>query len=212
MKQNIVITIERQYGSGGRTIGEMLADDLGIHYYDKELAKLCSEASGISEDLFIDADENIKKTLPFKLSKGVYKGGLIGPSSSEFVSTENLFNYQAKVLRDLATSSSCVIIGRCANAVLKEFANVTSVFVHAPFDYLLLQAEKKNSRRGEDLVKYVNKINKRREEYYEYYIGHKWSRAYDYDLCLDSSRLGFDKCVETIKAYLKVRYGEDVLD
>lgn len=215
MKQNIVITIERQYGSGGRTVGEMLAGDLGIHYYDKELSKLCSEASGINEDLFIDADESIKKNKLFKPARkegGAYKGALYGPKDPDFISMENLFNYQAKVLKDLAETESCVIIGRCANHVLKDYENVTSVFVHAPMDFLIEQAEKKQSRRGEDLVRYINTTNRNRADYYEYYTGHRWSRALNYDLCLDCSKLGFEKCVEQILAYLTVRYGSSALD
>ena len=215
MKQKIVITIERQYGSGGRTVGEMLSKDLGIHYYDKELSKLCSEMSGINEDLFIDADESIKTNKLFKPLKkegGAYTGRLLKPTDPGFVSMENLFNYQAEVLKDLAKKESCVIIGRCANHVLRDYENVTSVFVHAPMPFLIEQAEKKQSRRGEELVKYINTTNRNRADYYTYYTGHRWSRALNYDLCLDCSRLGFDRCVEQIKAYLKIRYGEDILD
>lgn len=215
MKKPLIITIERQYGSGGRTVGEMLANELGIHYYDKELSRLCSEASGINEDLFIDADESIKKNKLFKPARkegGAYKGELFGPKDPDFISMENLFNFQAKVLKDLAKRESCVIIGRCANHVLKDYDNVTSVFVHAPMDFLIEQAEKKQSRRGEELVKYINTTNRNRADYYEYYTGHRWSRALNYDLCLDCSKLGFETCVEEIKAYLKVRYGNDVFD
>ena len=214
MKGNIVITIERMYGSGGRTVGEMLANDLGIHYYDKELRVLCAEMSGINEDLFIDADENIKNTKAFKLSKkkGVWNGGLISPREKDFVSTENLFNYQAQVLKNLAETKPCVIVGRCGNFVLRDYENVTSVFVHAPMPFLMEQAALKQSRRGEELEKFITTTNRYRAEYYEYYTGHAWESAFDYDLSLDASRLGFDKCVEEIKAYLKIRYGEDVLD
>ena len=148
MKKNLVITIERLYGSGGRTVGEMLANDLGIRYYDRELRALCAEMSGINEDLFIDADENIKNTKAFKLSrkKGVWSGGLISPREKEFVSTENLFNYQAAVLKKLAESEPCVIVGRCGNFVLRDYENVTSVFVHAPMPFLMEQAALKQSR------------------------------------------------------------------
>ena len=214
MKRNIVITIERMYGSGGRTVGEMLANDLGIHYYDKELRVLCAELSGINEDLFIDADENIKNTKAFKLSKkkGVWQGGLVSPREKDFVSTENLFNYQAQVLKNLAESKPCVIVGRCGNFVLRDYENVTSVFVHAPMPFLMEQAALKQSRRGEELEKFIVTTNRYRAEYYEYYTGHAWESAFDYDLSLDASKLGFDKCVEEIKSYLKIRYGADALD
>ena len=214
MKKNIVITIERLYGSGGRTVGEMLANDLGIHYYDKELRVLCAEMSGINEGLFIDADENIKSTKAFKLTKkkGVWQGGLISPREKDFVSTENLFNYQAQVLKKLAESGEpCVIVGRCGNFVLRDYENVTSVFVHAPMPFLMEQAALKQSRRGEELEQFIVTTNRYRAEYYEYYTGHAFESAFDYDLSLDASKLGFEKCVEEIKAYLRVRYGEDVL-
>lgn len=117
--KNVVITIARQYGSGGRTVGEMLANDLGIHYYDKELAKLASEDSGIKEELFVKADEEVKTPLiPFLSPKtNTYNGELIPPESNDFVSTDNLFNYQAKVIKQLAKEQSCVIMGRCSDYI-----------------------------------------------------------------------------------------------
>ena len=94
----VVITIARQYGSGGRTIGQMLSKELGIHYYDKELLKLASEESGIHERLFAGVDEKLKNSPLLRITKKIYQGQLIPPESEEFTSMENLFNYQAKVL------------------------------------------------------------------------------------------------------------------
>ena len=99
---NVVITIARQYGSGGRTIGEMLAKKLNVHYYVKELMKLASDDSGINEALFVNADEKVKSTKLFHIAKKEYHGELIPPESDDFTSTDNLFNYQAKIIRDLA--------------------------------------------------------------------------------------------------------------
>src|SRR5574344_657262 len=117
MKKNIVITIARQYGSGGRTVGEMLAENLGIHYYDKELMKLAAEESGIAEKLFVNADENISKKNPLlmKIMKSEYKGKTMPPESSDYTKMENLFNLQADVIRKLAETEPCVIVGRAAN-------------------------------------------------------------------------------------------------
>ena len=95
MAKNVVITIARQYGSGGKTIGEMLAKDLGVEYYNQDLMKLASEDSGINEELFREADENIKNSGIFKAARRVYAGELIPPESKEFTSSDNLFNYQA---------------------------------------------------------------------------------------------------------------------
>ncbi len=206
MNNKVVITIARQYGSGGRTVGEMLSKDMGIHYYDKELIKLASEESGINERLFVNADEKIKMTKLFKMVKNIYTGQLIPPESDDFVSDKNLFNYQAKVIKNLAEEESCVIVGRCADYVLKDYDNVLSVFVHAPKDYCMEQAARKVSMPSKELEKYIAKIDKRRADYYKFYTGREWTDARNYDLCLDSSKLGFERCVEEIKAYIKVRF------
>ena len=205
---NFVITIARQYGSGGKTVGEMLAKDLGIHYYDKELMKLASDDSGINEALFVKADEKVKSSLLFKVAKKVYQGELIPPESDDFTSNDNLFNYQAKIIKELAKQESCVIIGRCADFVLRDYDNVLSVFVHAPEDFCLEQAAKKHSMSTRELEKYIARTDKRRAEYYKYHTGREWTDARNYDLCLDSSKLGFERCVEEIKAYIRVRFGE----
>lgn len=207
MQKNIVITIARQYGSGGRTVGEMLAKRLNIHYYDKELMKLASEDSGISEALFNNADENVKNTsLLYRIAKNVYSGELIPPESDDFTSNDNLFNYQAKIIRQLAQEESCVIMGRCADYVLKDYDNILSVFVHAPHDFCMEQAAKKHSMNERELERFVSKTDKNRAEYYKYHTGREWTDARNYDLCLDSSKLGYERCVEEIIAYMKFRF------
>ena len=205
---NVVITIARQYGSGGKTIGEMLADRIGVHFYNKELMKLASEDSGISEALFVNADEKVKNTRLFKIAQNVYSGELIPPESDDFTSTDNLFNYQAKIIRKLAEEESCVIVGRCADFVLKDYDNVLSVFVHAPHDFCMEQAAKKHSMSARELDKFIQKTDKHSAEDYKYHTGREWTDARNYDLCLDSSKLGFERCVEEIIAYMKVRFPE----
>ena len=207
MDKNIVITIARQNGSGGRTIAQMLSERLGIHYYDKELLRLASEDSGINEDLFRNADEKIKNTKLFKIAHSVYHGELIPPESEDFTSMENLFNYQAKIIKKLAEQDeSCIIVGRCAEYVLKDYDNVLSVFIHAPKEYCLEQAAKKQSMSPKELEKYVQKVDKRKADYHRYYTGLEWTDARNYDLCLDSSKLGFERCVDEIIAYMNVRF------
>ena len=127
---NTVITIARSYGSGGRTLGKLLAKELGINYYDRELIRMASDESGINEALFGEVDEKLKKSPLFRIVKRTYRGEIIPPESGEFVSDDNLFNYQAKVIRQLAEAESCVIIGRCADYVLKEFGlKVSSLYI-----------------------------------------------------------------------------------
>lgn len=206
MKEKIVITIARQYGSGGRTIGNMLADKLGIHFYDKELMKLASDESGINEALFVNADEKIKSTSLFKIAHNAYHGELISPESDDFVSTQNLFNYQAKIIKGLAETESCVIVGRCADFILRDYENVLSVFIHAPHEYCMEQAAKKHSMASKELEKFILKTDKHRADYYKYYTNREWTDARNYDLCLDSSKLGYDRCVEEIISYINVRF------
>ena len=120
---------------------------------------------------------------------------------------ENLFNYQAKIIKKLAEQDeSCIIVGRCAEYVLKDYDNVLSVFIHAPKEYCLEQAAKKQSMSPKELEKYVQKVDKRKADYHRYYTGLEWTDARNYDLCLDSSKLGFERCVDEIIAYMNVRF------
>ena len=206
--EKVIITIARQYGSGGKTIGQMLANDLGIPFYSREILRLASDDSGIREELFNQADEKLRSNPLFGASKKVYTGGLISPESDDFVSSENLFNYQAKVIKELAEKGSCVIVGRCADFVLKDRADVVSVFVHAPADYCMERAMEGNDMSRKEMEKFIAKTDKYRGDFYHYYTGNVWNDARNYDLCLNSSKLGFEKCVEEIKAYIKVRFEE----
>ena len=204
--KNAVITIARQYGSGGKTIAAMLAKDLGINCYGREILKMASEESGINERLFGMSDEKLKHSVLMKLLKRPYEGDLIPPESSGFVSDDNLFNYQDKGIKELAESESCVIVGRCADYVLRDFPNVISVFIHADREFCLEQAMERNSMSLKEMQRFIEKTDKYRGDFYKYYTGHEWSDARNYDLCLNSGKLGFKKCVEEIKAYMKVRF------
>lgn len=202
----MVITIARQYGSGGKTIGKMLADDLGISCYNREILRMASDDSGINERFFNQADEKLKSTSLFGIAKNVYKGELIPPDSDDFVSTDNLFNYQAKIIKELAEKESCVIVGRCADFVLKDNPNVIRVFVHGSREFCLKEALARSSMSEKEMERFIAKTDKARGDFYRYHTGREWNDARNYDLCLDSSKLGFEKCKEAIKAYAKVRF------
>lgn len=203
--EHFVITIARGYGSGGRVIGQMLAKALGVHFYDRDLLRLASDESGINEQLFINADEKVKNTLLYKVARKVYKGELIPPDRDDFVSNENLFNYQAKIIQELARRESCVIMGRCGDYVLKDYDHVVSIYIHAPMEDCIKGVDKiapvKNPR------DYILMTDKRRGAYYRYFTGKDWKDANNYDLCLNSSDLGYEKCVEVVKAYLDIKQG-----
>lgn len=203
--EHVVITIARHYGSGGKTVGEMLAKELGINCYDREIIRMASDESGIAEGLFGQADEKLDNSPLRRIIKNIYDGQLFSPESEEFTSNDNLFNYQAKIVRELAQKESCVIIGRCADFILKDNPDAFSVFVHANAEFSLEKAKERIGLPDKEVEKQIAKINKYRADYYKYYTGHEWNDARNYDLCLDSSRLGFEGCVEEIKAYMQVR-------
>ena len=202
---HVVITIARQYGSGGRTVGKMLAERLGISFYDKQIIHMASDESGIDVNLFgkIEAGDKIKPSL-FGNKSSIYKGDLVRPGSRDFISDENLFNYQAKVVNDLAEKESYVIVGRCVNYVFKDRPNTLRVFVHAPWEFRIEQASQKISGSREDVEKFLLKDDKRKQEYYRKFTGGVWNDATNYDLCLNSGKLGFEKCVDAIEAQLKI--------
>ena len=204
--KKFVITIAREYGSGGRTIGRMLAKELDVPFYDRELLRLASDESGINEALFANADEKLKNSLLFKAFRKSYSGEMIPPDSDDFISNQNLFSFQAKVIRELASTESCIIIGRCADFILRDMDHVLRIYVHAPFDYCVARAKEIHPNMSDDEVgRLIQKTDKRRADYYQYFTGHHWKDADNYDLCINSSDLGWDKCVSLVKAYLDIK-------
>lgn len=200
---NFVVTITRTCGSGGSIIANLLAKQLNIKVYDKELLKLASDDSGINERLFARVDEDTKKSILYKVSKRVYNGELIPPESNDFTSNDNLFNYQAKVLKELAKESSYIVIGRGADYVLRDNKNVIKIFVHANDEECILREMKRLGMERKEAEEWINKTNIYRGIYYRYHTGQKWRDAENYDLILNTSRFSYDECVEIIKMYIK---------
>ena len=200
---NFVVTITRSCGSGGSIIANLLAKQLNIKVYDKELLKLASDDSGINESLFAMVDEDTKKSILYKVSKRVYNGELIPPESNDFTSNDNLFNYQAKVLKELAKENSYIVIGRGADYVLRDNKNVIKIFVHANNEECILREMKRLGMERKEAEEWINKTNIYRGIYYRYHTGQKWRDAENYDLILNTSRFSYDECVEIIKMYIK---------
>ena len=200
-----VITIARGYGSGGKTIGKMLSEKLDIPFYDRELLRMASDDSGIHERLFGQADERVKPGLRKPFGK-VYKGELLPPESDDFVSDDNLFSYQAKIIKELADTCSCVIVGRCADFILQGRTNVVKLFVHAPFESCVKTVMDMYALPQKEAEKKIQDTDRHRSAYYKYYTGRNWDNAQNYDLCLNSAELGFDKCVEIVEAYMNIRF------
>lgn len=197
-----IITIARGMGSGGRTIGKMLSETLGIKYYDKDLIKLASEDSGINEAFFGRVDEKLKSS--FIKRGGVYKGGVLDPSSKEFTSDQNLFNFQAKIIKELADREPAVIVGRCADYILRDREDVIKLFIYCDLDTAVKNVIDAYGGDEKDAKKLIEKTDKIRSEYYNHYTGRDWKNAMNYNICLDTSRLSYETCVKIIKGYINI--------
>lgn len=204
ISKKFIVTIARGYGSGGRTIGKMLADRLGVKFYDKDLIRMASDVSGINESLFGQSDEKTRSGVFGK--PGVYKGEVIAPGKSGFISEENLFNYQAMVIKQIAGEGSCVIVGRCADYVLRDDPSVVRVFIYADEEACIKNAaDVKGITDRREALKTIASTDKERAAYYKAHTGREWIDARNYDLCLNSGDLGFDKCVEIITNFIGIK-------
>ncbi len=197
-----IITIAREMGSGGRTIGKMLSEDLGIKYYDKDLIKLASEDSGINERFFGLVDEKLKGS--FLRKGGIYKGELISPDHRDFTSDQNLFNFQAKIIKQLADKEPAVIVGRCADFILSGKRDVVKVFVYSNMETAVKNVVDMYGVSEKEAQKIIERTDKERSEYYRHYTGRDWTNAKNYNICLDTSDMDYRKCIEIIKSYLKL--------
>lgn len=200
---NYVITISRSCGSGGSYVGEELAKKLNIKLYEQDILQLASEESGISLDLFARTDEELKVNPLFRFSKYIYRGDLIPPSSSEFTSEENLFNYQAKVLKELATKESYIVIGRCADFVLKDSdVKLVRVFIYADKNDRINTESARLSISVKEAESRIDKVDKKRNEHYKYFTGNDRMDMTNYDICLNASACSYEHCADLIIDYL----------
>jgi cytidylate kinase len=200
MNENYSISIGRQFGSGGREIGEKLAASLGFSFYDKELIELASEKSGLSKEFFEKADE--KKSFSFL-------GGLFGTHNNlsnemypnSILSNETLFKLQSDVISDLAQQQSCIFIGRCADYVLKDHPHCLNIFICADMDDRIKRIIRKQNITENKAAELIEKTDKKRASYYNYYSNKVWGAADSYHLCINSSVLGIDGTVEAIRDF-----------
>lgn len=198
MSSRTVITIARQYGSGGREIGEMLAQKLGVPYYDKELIALAAKKSGLSEEVFRQADERATSSLLYSLVMGTYGfgGGVAGMNDMPI--NDKLFLIQADIIRKAAEKGACVIVGRCADYVLRERKDCLKVFIHADRDSRLRRAVEKYGIDPAKVSDFLTKKDKQRANYYNFYTNKKWDSMQNYDLTIDSSVFTSEQAVELI--------------
>ena len=200
-----IITISREFGSGGREIGEKLAKKLNIPFYDKELLEMASKESGICEELFYRNDESHSNSLLYSLVMGTYPISSDGKIHPNMPLNHKLFLAQFETIKKIAEKGPCVIVGRCADYVLKDHKNVINFFINAD-----LANKKKRILERYDIEKdkvrdFIKKTDKNRANYYNYYSDMKWGEARNYDLCINSSQIGIEGAVDLMVTYIDVR-------
>lgn len=205
---NYVITIARGFGSGGKEIAEKLSGQLDIPWYERQLLQMASEQSGIAEGIFAEMDEKLKGHRLATILKAIPHKYVVEPTSRRFTSDINLFNIQADIVRSLAKSESCIIVGKCANILLKDYPNVISIYIEAPREACVKSVVKKLGVTEEEAHKLIAKTDKYRYDYYKFYTGGKdWRDPVAYDMTLNSDRIGRENCVRVICDYLKTKLG-----
>jgi len=207
--ENYVITIARGFGSGGKQVGLALSRDLGIPCYESQILALASEYSGINKSRFVKVDEKLPLPISFlpKLKEAANIDHILTPQDRKFTSAKNLFNIQTKIIRELAEKESCIIIGKCANYILRDLKNVISVYIEAPRAYCRANVMNKLDSTEEEANRLITETDKYRAAYFKYYTkGRNWTDPVLYDMTLNSERVGVDKCVELIKSYIKIKF------
>lgn len=207
---NFVITIGRFCGSGGSIVAEELGKRLGISVYDRNLLSLASSDSGITEEAFEKADEDLRSSLLYRVSRSAFDGQSIEPEGASNTANVNLYNYQAKVIKGLADSSSCVIIGRCADYVLRDRYNVLRVFIASDKESCIERESKRSRIPLTEARKKIEKIDRRRGEYYRFYTGQQWADPRQFDLCLNTDVYTVEQCADMIISALEVKLGRKI--
>lgn len=197
MKNPLIITIGREYGSGGRQIGQAVAERLGISFYDKKIISLAAEKSGLSHEFIANNEQRVRNGLMQNLAaSAAYSSGFF--SGQYLPLSESIFISQAQVIRDIAAKESAVIVGRCADYILAGRENTVNVFVHAPLETRIKRIMELYHLDEAAAMKAISTSDKERGNHYFRYTDQKWGKAQNYDICVNSALMGIDKTVEML--------------
>ncbi|HAE80716.1 MAG TPA: cytidylate kinase-like family protein [Lachnoclostridium sp.] len=200
--KHVVITIGRQYGSGGAEIGKQLAEKLGISFYDKNILRINADESGIKESYFHLADEKAGSRLLYRIVQGLRPEKASPSFGSDLTSADNLFRFQSEVIKKLAEAESCVIIGRCADYILEGTDDLVRIHLNADLESRKERIKERNPEET-DVLRAIRKVDRERNDYYRYYTGRDWANAENYDLVINTTKPGISGTVSIILAYLR---------
>ena len=204
MDGRTVITIGREFGSGGHEIGMKLAERLGIKCYDKELLEHAANDSGICKELFEHHDEKPTNSFLYSLVMDTYSFGYSSSGFSDMPMNHKIFLAQFDAIKKLAGEGPCVMVGRCADYALADWNDCFSIFVHADLDWRINRIASKHGKTPKEAKDMITKTDKSRASYYNYYTNKKWGAARSYNLCIDSGKLGIDYATEAIIESIKI--------
>ncbi len=204
---NFVVTFARGFGTGGKEIASKLAKELGIHCYENRILTLASQMSGLDEKVFREVNEKIRGNGGFSgFLKGLPRAKSYIARNEKFVSDDKLFEYQSEIIKNLAEHESCIIVGKCADYVLRGRPNVVSVYIEAPRAFCLHRTMENMGVTEEVANATITHTDKFRADYYKYYTnGNYWTNPVNYDLTLNSEKVGVDNCVKVIEQYLIIK-------
>ena len=209
--KNYVITIARGFGSGGKQMGIRLAEDLGIHCYENRILTLASQMAGEPEKDFAKSDEQLRRGYFGALLHKLPQRLLPHPQTERFTSDDYVYQYEAKIVRELAESESCVIIGKAADHVRKDYPNVLSIYVEAPRRACRATIMERLDVTAQEADQMIYQTDKYRANYYSYYTGGgSWTDPVAYDMTLNSERIGYDDCTEIIAHFKDIRLARPV--
>ncbi len=205
--ENYVVTVARGFGTGGKEIASKLAAELGIHCYENRILTLASQMSGLDELLFEEVNEKVRTKGGFaNFLRGLPRSRQYITKNETFVSDDTLFEYQKKIIENLSETESCVIVGKCADWVLRDRQNVVSIYIEAPREFCVKRTMEHMGVTEETANATIEHTDRYRADYYAYYThGNYWTNPVNYDLTLNSEKIGVDNCIRVIKQYLKIK-------
>lgn len=201
MANNTIITIARQYGSGGHDIGKKLAEELKIPFYDKELLERAAKDSGFCQEIFENYDEKPTNSFLYSLVMDTYSMGYSTAAFAEMPLNHKIFLAQFNAIKDIAKEAPCVIVGRCADYALADFPNVVNVYLYADLQSRIARIARRHDVTDAKAKDLIQKTDKSRASYYNYYTNKKWGEATGYDLCLNTASLGIDGTIHMIREF-----------
>ncbi|MDR1985072.1 MAG: cytidylate kinase-like family protein [Prevotellaceae bacterium] len=203
MNNNIIISIGRQFGSGGHEIGKKLADLFGFEYYDNKLITLAAKEIGFAPECFENVDEKPKFNNALRIFEGVFSGNYY---YDNYFSNDMLFKIQSEVILKLAEEKSCVFIGRCSDYILRNNPNVVSIFIHSSISDRTQRICKRMNVTEQKALELVKQFDKRRAAFYNYYSNKRWGYCDTYNISVDASVLGDEQSVDFLAEFIKKKF------